>query len=347
MSFWAGRRVLVTGHTGFKGSWLALWLTRLGARTTGLALGVPTDPSLYELARIGEEVEGFEADVRDLDAVERAFATARPEVVIHMAAQSLVRRAYEDPVGTYAVNAMGTANVLEAARRAGGIGAVLVVTSDKCYENPESGRPHRETDPLGGRDPYSASKAAAEIVTAGYRQSFADPPTASARAGNVIGGGDWSADRLVPDVMGAALSGGTARIRNPDAVRPWQDVLNPLSGYIALVEALCESNDYAEPWNFGPREEDSRTVRELLDLLAARWGEPLPWELDEEAGPAEARLLRLDSSKAADRLGWEPRWGLDEAAAGIVSFYRALAAGEDVRAVVEEQIAAFEAGRAP
>ena len=326
---------------------LALWLTRLGARTTGLALGVPTDPSLYELARVAEDVEHVEADVRDLDAVERTVAAARPEVVIHMAAQPLVRRAYEDPLGTYAVNVMGTANVLEAARRAGGVGAVLVVTSDKCYENPESGRPHEESDPLGGRDPYSASKAAAEHVTAGYRHSFSGLATASARAGNVIGGGDWSDDRLVPDVMGAALAGGTARIRNPDAVRPWQHVLNPVSGYLRLVEALCESSDYAEPWNFGPREEDSRTVRELLDLLEARWGEALPWELDEEAGPAEARLLRLDSSKAAERLGWQPRWGLEEAVGSIVSFYRALTGGADMRAVVEDQIAAFEAGSPP
>jgi CDP-glucose 4,6-dehydratase len=341
--------VLVTGHTGFKGSWLTLWLARLGAEVKGLSNGVPTEPSLHELARVGDEAESLDADVRDSEAVERAVAAARPEVVIHMAAQPLVRRSYERPVETYAVNVMGTSHVLEAARRFGGVGALLVVTSDKCYENHGSDRAHREDEPLGGSDPYSSSKACAELVTAAFRESFgADGPAiASARAGNVIGGGDWSPDRLVPDVMGAALAGRAVRIRNPDAVRPWQHVLNPLSGYLGLVERLWESRDYAEAWNFGPAEDDARPVRELVEALAAEWGEGLRWEVDEGPNPPEANVLRLDSSKARDRLGWEPAWGLDEAARGIAAFYRALEAEDDIRALVLDQIEAFEAARAP
>jgi CDP-glucose 4,6-dehydratase len=346
VSFWQGRRVLVTGHTGFKGSWLTLWLTRLGARVTGLANGVPTQPSLYELAAVAGDAETLDADVRDPGAVGRALAAARPEVVIHMAAQPLVRLSYERPAETYAINVMGTAHVLDAAREAGA-GAVLVVTSDKCYENRESERPYREDEPLGGRDPYSSSKACAELVAAAYRQSFGSdgPAIATARAGNVIGGGDWSPDRLVPDVMQAAMAGDSVKIRHPDAVRPWQHVLNPLSGYLALVERLWESPDYAEPWNFGPAEEDSRPVRELVDRLAAEWPGRLRWEVDEADHPHEAVLLKLDSSKARARLGWSPRWDLGDAARSIAAFYRAYAEANDVRALVLDQIAAFESVR--
>jgi CDP-glucose 4,6-dehydratase len=347
VSFWAGRRVLVTGHTGFKGSWLTLWLASLGARVTGLANGVPTEPSLHDLARVGEDAETVDADVRDLEAVEKALATAKPEVVIHMAAQSLVRRSYEDPLATYATNVMGTAHVLDASRRSDEVRAVLVVTSDKCYENRESGRPYRESEPLGGHDPYSSSKAGAELVTAAYRASFAGPAIASARAGNVIGGGDWSPDRLVPDVMGAVLEGRSVMIRNPDSVRPWQHVLNPLSGYLRLVEALWESRDYAEPWNFGPDDGDACPVRDLLERLAAEWGEGLRWEIDDGPGPPEARLLRLDSTKARTRLGWEPLWDLDDAVRSLAAFYRALADGDDVRSVVLEQINAFGSDKPP
>ena len=349
MSFWQGRRVLVTGHTGFKGSWLTLWLARLGAQVTGVANGVPTEPALFELARVGDDAQTIEADVREPDAVQNALAKARPEVVFHMAAQPLVRLSYERPVETYAVNVMGTAHVLEAARGAEDLRAVVVVTSDKCYENRESERPYREDEPLGGRDPYSSSKACAELVTAAYRESFGSdgPAIASARAGNVIGGGDWSPDRLVPDVMAAAVEGRAVRIRNPDAVRPWQHVLNPLSGYLALAERLAGSRDYAEAWNFGPSEEDSRPVRELVEGLASAWGEGLRWEADEGPNPHEAGVLKVDSTKARSRLGWEPAWGLDDAARSIAAFYRALAAGEDVRALVLDQISAFEGARPP
>jgi CDP-glucose 4,6-dehydratase len=348
VSFWKGRRVLVTGHTGFKGTWLTLWLLRQGAEVKGIATGVPTEPSLYALTRVGDDAETLEADVRDPAAVARAVSEARPEVLVHMAAQPLVRLSYERPVDTYAINVMGTAHVLEAARRVDDLRALLVVTSDKCYENRGSAEPYREDAPLGGRDPYSSSKACAELVTAAYRQSFGEGPAiASARAGNVIGGGDWSPDRLVPDVMAAALEGRAVKIRNPDAIRPWQHVLNPLSGYLALCERLWESRDYAEAWNFGPAEEDCRPVRALVERLASEWGEGLRWEADDGPNPPEAAVLKVDSSKARGRLGWEPAWGLDEAAASIVAFYRGHAAGGDVRALVLDQIEAFESGRAP
>lgn len=344
VSFWEGRRVLVTGHTGFKGSWLALWLARLGAQVTGLANGLPSQPSLHVLARVGEDVETLQVDVRDRDAVESAVSSARPEVVVHMAAQPLVRRSFEDPVGTYATNVMGTVHVLDAARRSPEVRVVVVVTSDKCYENLESGRPYREDDPMGGRDPYSNSKACADLVTSAYRASFGregGPAIGSARAGNAIGGGDWSKDRIVSDVMGAALEGRSAVVRNPDAVRPWQHVLNPLSGYLRLAEALWESAGNAGAWNFGPDERDTCPVRVLVERLATEWGEGLRWEMDEPANLPEAQVLRLDSSKARTRLGWKPRWDLDDAVRSIAGFYRALADGQDLRPVVLGQIDAF------
>jgi CDP-glucose 4,6-dehydratase len=349
--FWRDRRVLVTGHTGFKGSWLSLWLERLGARVTGFAGGAPTSPSLYELARVGEGAETIGGDVRDYEAVERAVRGARPEVVIHMAGQPLVRRSYEDPVGTYATNLMGTVHVLEAARRCGDVRVLVVVTSDKCYENRESAGSYREYEPMGGDDPYSSSKGCAELATAAYRASFGREPEApaiaSARAANVIGGGDWAPDRLVPDVVAAALEGHPVTIRNPDAVRPWQHVLNALSGYLLLAEALWESREYAEAWNFGPEERDALPVRALVERLSQEWGEEIRWEPAPDSGPPEEGVLKLDSSKARARLGWEPRWGLDDAVRSIVRFYRGFANGEDPRALVTSQIDAFHAGEPP
>jgi CDP-glucose 4,6-dehydratase len=349
--FWSGRRVLLTGHTGFKGSWLALWLESLGAEVSGLSRGVPTSPSLFELARVGESVASIEGNVRDQQAVERAVAESRPEIVIHLAAQSLVRRSFEQPVETYATNVMGTVHVLDAARRADGVRAVLNVTSDKCYENREWVWGYREYEPMGGHDPYSNSKGCAELVTAAFRHSYAQgdsgPAIASARAGNVIGGGDWAEDRLIPDVMGAVLGGRPAVIRNPDAIRPWQHVLNPLGGYLALAQSLWHSRDHAEAWNFGPADSDTRPVRWIVERLGEAWGEPIEWRQDENEAPHEARSLKLDSSKARARLGWAPTWGLDDALASIAAWYRALRDGADLRRHALDQIAAFQAGEPP
>jgi CDP-glucose 4,6-dehydratase len=339
--------VLITGHTGFKGAWLALWLERLGASVTGFSNGIPTTPSLYGEARVEEGLRSIEGDVRDLAAVEQAFAGARPEVVIHMAAQSLVRRSFAEPVETYATNVMGTVHVLDAARRDGEVRVVVVVTSDKCYENREWLWGYREDEPMGGHDPYSNSKGCAELVTAAYRSSFEGPAIASGRAGNVIGGGDWAEDRLIPDVMNAALEGRAAPIRNPGAIRPWQHVLNPLSGYLLLAERLWESSDYAEPWNFGPADDEAQPVRWIVERLAEAWDGELRWETDAGEHPHEAHHLKVDSSKARARLGWRPTWDLGQALASIVQWYAGVRAQSDLRELALDQIAAFDAGGPP
>jgi CDP-glucose 4,6-dehydratase len=345
--FWSGRRVFLTGHTGFKGSWLVLWLTALGADVTGLSHGVPTEPSLFELARLEEEVRTIAADVRDADAVRRAVGNARPEVVLHLAAQPLVRTSFREPRETYEVNVMGTVNVLEAVRLADCVVAVVNVTSDKCYENREWEWAYREDEPMGGHDPYSSSKGASELVTSAYRRSFfADPDgprLASARAGNVIGGGDWGEDRLIPDVMRAALAGAAVEIRNPGATRPWQHVLNPLSGYLALAERLCEDPEAATAWNFGPPEADARPVGWVVERLDAMWPGGLRWEPDGKEHPHEARYLKVDSSRARARLGWAPRWSLDRALESIVEWYGALRESGDMREVSLAQLDAFRA----
>lgn len=348
-SFWRGKRVLVTGHTGFKGSWLSLWLQELGAEVIGFALAPGTEPSLFELARVAEGMESVLGDVRDLEHLERTVRDHRPEVVIHMAAQSLVRYSYDHPVETYATNVMGTVHVLEAVRRIGGVRAVVCVTSDKCYENAETDRPYREDDPMGGFDPYSSSKGCDELVVAAYRRSFFPPSrlsqhgtaVASARAGNVIGGGDWSPDRLVVDVVDAFLEGRTARIRFPDAVRPWQHVADPLVGYMMLAERLWHDGaPFAEAWNFGPDTTGIATVGTLVERLADLWGEGARWTTDGEEHPHEAKLLMLDAAKARDRLAWKPKLALDDALAWTVEWYRSYSDGTDVRSLTRRQIAA-------
>jgi CDP-glucose 4,6-dehydratase len=379
--FWAGRRVLVTGHTGFKGAWLSLWLQSLGARVTGLAPGPPTQPSLYALADVAAEMADERAiDVRDGDGVAEALRQVRPEVVLHLAAQPLVRRSLRDPASTYAVNVMGTVNVLEAVRLHGeDVRAVVVVTSDKCYENtshgdldtrareeagedrgtPEPGPPaHRrfvEGDPLGGHDPYSSSKACAELVTAAYRASFfsaagADddeggPRVASARAGNVIGGGDWGEDRLIADIVRAVTDGEPVSVRNPEAIRPWQHVLNPLSGYLLLAQELSRAPETAaraaRAWNFGPRAADARTVGWIVERLSELWNGALRWELDGGANPPEAGQLELDSSAAEAALGWRSGWSLEEGLERVVAWHEAHRRGEDLRRTSCEQIAEF------
>jgi len=355
--FWAGRRVLLTGHTGFKGAWLSLWLQTLGARVTGLAPAPPTQPSLYELADVGARMTERAVDVRDLEGMRKALREERPEIVLHLAAQPMVRRSLRDPAMTYAVNVIGTVNVLEAVRlEAGEIRAVIVVTSDKCYENLDD-RPRRfvEDDPLGGSDPYSSSKACAELVTAAYRRSFfsaADssppgPQIASARAGNVIGGGDWGEDRLIGDIVRGVQADEPIKLRNPEAVRPFQHVLNPLSGYLRLAEELWRSPAAAEAWNFGPRAGDARTVRWIVERLQTRWGGAFAWELDEGENPPEAGHLALDSSKAERRLGWRAEWDLAEALERIVEWHEAERRGEDMRRVSLEQIERFGSSGSP
>jgi CDP-glucose 4,6-dehydratase len=342
--FWRRRRVLVTGHTGFKGSWLSLWLQELGADVAGVALGSGPSPSLWEAARVGEGMRTIEADLRSLRDVEAAFAQHRPELVLHLAAQPIVSRSLHDPVGTFEVNVMGTANVLEAARRIDGVQAVVNVTSDKAYEDNGAGRPHREDDQLGGRDPYSASKACSELITAAYRESFDGPALASARAGNVIGGGDWSEDRLIPDLIRAALGGPRAEIRRPKAVRPWQHVLNPLSGYLLLAQRLCERGGTAAgAWNFAPAEREAWSVEQVLERVRELWGGPIDVEVGDEPGFAETHQLQLDSQKARAELGWNPGWGIDEGLRAVVDWYRAYQAGEDPRELTLDQIRAHPA----
>jgi CDP-glucose 4,6-dehydratase len=329
-----------------------LWLQALGARVSGLAPGPPTRPSLYELAGIGARMDRERAiDVRDAEALRGALREARPEVMLHLAAQPMVRRSLRDPALTYAVNVLGTVNVLEAVRlQAGDVRAVVVVTSDKCYENPgDRSRRFVEGDPLGGSDPYSSSKACAELVTASYRRSFfstedSSPPgprIASARAGNVIGGGDWGEDRLIGDIVRAVRAGATVKVRNPDAVRPWQHVLNPLSGYLLLAQELCGSPPAAQAWNFGPRDGDARTVGWIVERLEALWGGALRWELDGAENPPEASHLALDSSKAERELGWRAEWDLGEALQRIVQWHEAERGGEDMRGTSLAQIERF------
>jgi CDP-glucose 4,6-dehydratase len=349
--FWKGRKVFLTGHTGFKGAWLSVWLHRLGAEVTGYALAAPTVPSLFELARVGELLHSTIGDMRDGDGVRRALAAAAPEIVIHMAAQPLVRESYRTPVDTYAINVMGTAHLLEAVRGCPSVRAVVNVTTDKCYENREWVWGYRENESLGGYDPYSSSKACSEIVTAAYRNSFFNRQEydrhgvaiASARAGNVIGGGDWAADRLVPDCLRSLLTGEQIGIRNPLAIRPWQHVLEPLSGYLLLARRLVEQGmRFAEAWNFGPKEEDARPVGWIVERLCSLWGEGASYSLDGGDHPHEAHYLKLDCSKARAELGWWPRWSLEEALDRIIEWTLAYRNGESVRQVCERQIAEFE-----
>ena len=345
--FWNGRSVFVTGHTGFKGGWLSLWLQSLGARVVGYALPPPTTPSLFSVADVARDMQSIEGDVRDLERLSAAVREARPEVVFHLAAQAIVRTGYAEPVETYATNVMGTCHVLEAARRTPGVGAVVVVTSDKCYADTGDRRAHVEGDPMGGHDPYSSSKGCAELVSAAYRLSFlaaggpdgAAIETATARAGNVIGGGDWGDHRLVPDVMRAVAGGESVQVRSPAAVRPWQHVVNPLSGYLLLAEELCRRGaDVAEAWNFGPGEEDCRPVSWLVDRITRRWGEGASWQQVPHPGFHETAFLMLDCAKARDRLGWRPPVGLETAVDWLVDWHRLYARGGDVRSLTREQI---------
>ncbi len=350
-TFWQGRRVFITGHTGFKGSWLCLWLESMGAEVTGYALEPPTVPSLFDEAQVARGVRSIIADVRDFSTLSAALRDAAPEVVIHMAAQSVVKRGYADPMETYSVNVQGTVHLFEAVRRLDRKCAVVNVTSDKCYAHRTTGEPYAEDDPMGGDDPYSNSKGCSELVTTSFRRSFFPPEAldrhgvalASARAGNAIGGGDWTADQLIPDLIRAFDAGRPCLLRSPSGIRPWQFVLEPLRGYLMLAEALHERGAaFASGWNFGPRAEDARPVAWIADRLKAGWGGDAEWTVDDGAHPDEAPVLRLDASKSARQLGWEPALGLAQALDWIVEWYRGRLEGEPLRDLTMTQIERYE-----
>ncbi|MFH1553803.1 MAG: CDP-glucose 4,6-dehydratase [Pseudomonadota bacterium] len=347
--FWRGRRVFLTGHTGFKGGWLSLWLQHLGADVTGFSLPPNTTPSLFEAGDVAKGMTSIFGDIRDRVALDAAMRACAPEIVLHLAAQPLVRRSYADPTETYATNVLGLVNLFESVRAQEGVRAVVNVTSDKCYENREWLWGYRETDPMGGFDPYSSSKGCAELVTSAYQRSFfhesqSGPSTflASARAGNVIGGGDWAEDRLIPDIIRALSARKTLQIRRPGAVRPWQHVLEPLSGYLLLAQRLVEDGaTFAQGWNFGPDVADERPVQWIVDQMTGLWGEPTRWALDDDAGPHEAGLLKLDCSKARAILKWTPRWSLARALEETVAWHTAAIRGEEMRKVTLAQIDGF------
>jgi len=347
--------VLLTGHTGFKGSWLSLWLQSMGAKVIGYALAPPTDPSLFVAANVAEGMISHEGDIRDFAALAAAFEKHRPEIVIHMAAQALVRYSYANPIETYSTNVMGTVHLLEAARLTDSVRAIVNVTSDKCYENREWIWGYRENEPMGGYDPYSNSKGCAELVASAYRASFFNPndfakhgvALASARAGNVIGGGDWAEDRLIPDIMRAITQNKPVNIRNPHAIRPWQHVLEPLSGYLLLAQKLYEEGaGYAEGWNFGPNDEDAKPVQWIVDKLTKTWGEGASWVLDGGDHPHEAHYLKLDCSKAKARLDWHPHWNLPTTLDNIIRWNKQWIAGENMQKASLQQIADYQAHKA-
>jgi CDP-glucose 4,6-dehydratase len=350
--FWKGRNVFLTGHTGFKGSWLSLWLDLLGARVTGFALAPPTRPSLFEQADVAATVRSFCGDIRDFQRLKDVLAECRPEIIIHMAAQSVVRVGYEDPVGTYSTNVMGTVHLFEALRQLGRTCVVVNVTSDKCYANREWVWGYREDDPMGGRDPYSNSKGCAELVTSAYRDSFFPPESldqhgvavASARAGNAIGGGDWTSDQLIPDLMRAFFAGDSCLIRNPSAIRPWQFVLETLRGYLMLAERLAQDGpQFASSWNFGPADADSnKPVSWIADELARSWGKGASWTRDNQRHAREAHALKLDASKARALLDWRPMLPLNLALEWIVEWYRFHQLGADLGHITRTQIERYQ-----
>ena len=349
-AFWEGKKVLITGHTGFKGSWLSLWLQSLGADVVGVSLDPPTTPSLYEQAQVADEMISLREDIRDLEKMKSIFIEYQPELVFHLAAQPLVRYSYREPVETYATNVMGTLHILEAIRECKSVRAAVMITTDKCYENREWEWGYREIEPMGGHDPYSSSKGCAELLIASYRDSYFpiqeysqhQTAIASARAGNVIGGGDWAEDRLIPDIIRAFESSEMVHIRNPNAIRPWQHVLEPLAGYIELAERLgVDGVQWAEAWNFGPKEEDAKPVEWIVKEMTQLWGENAAWCIDEGEHPHEANYLKLDCSKAHAKLGWRPRWGLSQALKQIVTWHKETATGPTTKKCCQKQISEY------
>ena len=346
-NIYQGRKVLITGHTGFKGSWLCLLLHQLGADAYGYALDPPTTPSLFNEAKIGEIMTSFIGDIRDYENLLKVMQQVQPEIVIHMAAQPLVRESYKIPVETYAINVMGTVHLLEACRHTKSVKSIVNVTTDKCYENREWHWGYRETEPMGGYDPYSNSKGCSELVTSSYRNSYFNPAKyvdhgialASARAGNVIGGGDWADDRLIPDFIHAISNGKEVQIRSPFAIRPWQHVLEPLTGYLTLAAKLfSEGARYAEGWNFGPDDKDARNVEWITDHICKFWGDGASFSIDTNPQPHEANYLKLDCSKAKAELGWVSKWNIETTLKSIVAWNKAFIKGENIRTITEQQI---------
>ena len=346
-SFWNGRRVLITGHTGFKGGWLSLWLNQLGAKVTGYAIDPPNNPSFFQEANVNSSLqESIHGDIRDAEKFTKVMIEISPEIVIHLAAQSLVKESYDNPVSTYSTNIMGTVNLFEAIRKTPSVKVVLNITTDKCYENIETNIGYTELDRMGGYDPYSSSKGCSELISSAYRQSFFQNKgvaLASARAGNVIGGGDWAKDRIIPDAIRSFLSKNPLLVRNPIATRPWQHVLEPLSGYILLCQQLMKSPKiFSEGWNFGPSSEDEASVSKLADIITKIWGDGSSWKLDKDFHPHEAQLLQLDCSKANNKLGWIPFWHLDRTLIETIEWYKAWSCNKDMHQFSINQIESYQ-----
>lgn len=349
--FWSKKKILLTGHTGFKGSWLSLWLQKLNSNVIGFSKSIPTNPSLFQLANIEDGMTSIIGDVCDYDKLEEVIKEYKPEIVIHMAAQAILRESHSNPVETYATNVMGTVNLLESIRKAGNVKVILNVTTDKCYEPNESSKGHLETDRLGGYDPYSNSKACSELVTASFRDSFFNPKEyhkhgtslASCRAGNVIGGGDWGKDRLIPDIMKGILNNEIIKIRNPNSIRPWQYVLDPLNGYLILVEKLWSSgSEFSEGWNFGPEENNEKPVKWIVEKLTKQWSKDIKWDIDNNINLHEENYLRLNCIKANSRLGWMPKLNLEQGLEWIIEWYRQYKKNNNMKDITEQQIEKFQ-----
>ena len=349
--FWKNKNILITGHTGFKGSWLSIWLKTLGANITGYALPPPTNPSLFKLAKVCEGMNSIEGDIRDLDRITAVLKKHSPEILIHMAAQPLVVKSYEDPYNTFTTNMLGTLNILEGVRHSESIKTVIIVTSDKCYQNKEWIWGYREHDNLGGIDPYSNSKACAELITSAYRNSYFQKPkspsknisVATVRAGNVIGGGDWAQDRLIPDIMNSLFDDSLITIRNPESIRPWQFVLEPLDGYLTLAEQLhANGNEYAESWNFGPNESDAQTVDWIVKKLSALWGSEVSCKVLPQSHPYESKYLKLDCSKAHQKLQWKPKLNLNTTLEWVIEWYRGYCNNSNLKELTEKQIKTYQ-----